>query len=221
MPKQMKGVVSLEEANAFFQVFREMGCIPEGVELWEEKGGIFCKIPKAAGNPHDIYVALTCYRWVDAHPPLVWEFLYHMGQTVKRHPFQVLPYVISKNVRNLNHSIINTYHWHGILQRADNPTLGLAAKIYFDHSDKRGETKYTNPKEYVNSTIGEIVKEVCPMVSAPGKGAWSDTVEKPKYIFEKHEDGLHPDLYEMYTIPNITLKQVDEFLGQHFTKEKK
>jgi hypothetical protein len=221
MPKQRPGVVTFEEAQAFFHIFRELGCIPDSVELREEKEGIFCDIPKAAGNPHDIYVALTCYRWIDAHPPLVWEFLYHMGQPEKRHPFQVLVYLIDKNVSNCNHSIINTTHWHGVLQKANNPTLGLAAKIYFDHEDKRGGKEYKDPKKYVNETIGELVKGITPTVDVAGAGAWSDTVSKPKYVFEKHEDGLHPGLYDMYTIPNITLTQVDEFLAQHFTKEMK
>lgn len=223
MPLQKKGVVDLIEAYEFFNSLTEVGIIPEGIQLWGEEDGVHCHIPKGIGNPHNIYAALVAYRWVDSCPALVWEYLRIMEQEGKRHPLQVLPYLHEKYKISGGHSFMNVdTYGSGVIGQANNPTLGLAAKIYFDTEDKRGRSSYNDPSSFVNNAIAAIAKEITTTVKInSGSEKWACVVDTPKFIFEKSEDGLHPDLYEMYTIPNITTKQVEEILSQLFTKEKK
>jgi hypothetical protein len=116
---------------------------------------------------------------------------------------------------------VNTYG-SGVVGSATNPVMGLAAKIYFDLQDKRGQSDYEQHSTYVNTAIGTVAKEITPTLKIKsGKEAWAANVDTPRFILEKPEDGLHPDLYEMYTIPNITNKQIETFLSERFTKEKK
>jgi hypothetical protein len=223
MPLQKKGVITLDEAWDFFISFTEVGVFAEGIQLWEEKDGVHCNMPAGIGNPHNVYAALVAYRLMDSCPPLVWEYLQIMSQEGKRHPLQVFPYLIAKYNISGGHCFmnVNTYG-SGVVGSATNPVMGLAAKIYFDTADKRGEKDYDNHSTYVNTAIGAVAKLITPTLKVKsGKEAWAATVDTPKFILEKAEDGLHPDLYEMYTTPKITEKQIEEFLTERFTKEKK
>ena len=219
MPLQMKGVVDLVEAHEFMSYFERYGIIPQGINLWGEDDGVHCHIPAGIGNPHNIYVALTCYRWIDSHPPLVWDFLNIMNEEGEKHPLQILAYVIGKHIGNSNHTFMPDSY--GTEAGRRNPLLGLAAKIFFDTKDERGSRNYKSPTSYVNTSIGELVKEITPNVKAKnGESSWSTVGMAPKYLLEKIEDACHPDLFEMYTIPNISKEQTGEFLSAHFTKEK-
>lgn len=223
MPLQMKGVITLDEAWDFFISFTEVGVFAEGIQLWEEKDGVHCHMPAGIGNPHNVYAALVAYRLIDSCPPLVWEYLQIMSQEGKRHPLQVFPYLIAKYKICGGHCFmnINTYG-SGVVGSATNPVMGLAAKIYFDIADKRGRKSYEDHSTYVNGAIGEVVKLITPTIKIKsGSEAWASNVDTPKFLLENPEDGLHPDLYEMYTIPNISAKQIEEFLSERFTKEKK
>jgi hypothetical protein len=220
MPLQKGGVVDLVEAYEFMNFFTRYGIIPEGINIWGEKDGVHCHIPAAIGNPHNVYVALTCYRWIDSHPPLVWDFLNIMSQDGDKHPLQILPYIVGKHIGNSNHTFLPT-SYDG-MSSSLNPLVGLASKIYFDVEDKRGAAQYKNPMSYVNTSIGEVVKTITPNVKAKsGPGAWAGDITGPRFLLEKPEDACHPDLFEMYTIPNITEVQIEEFLSAHFTQEKK
>lgn len=223
MPLQRKGVVDLIEAYEFFSSLTEIGIIPEGIQLWEDKEGVVCNIPSGIGNPHNIYATLVAYRLIDSCPSFVWDFNFIMAQPGKRHPLQVFPYLVDKHSITGGHCFINVNTYgSGALGQAWNPTLGLGAKIYFDLQDKRGKEDYKDHKSQVNSAILKVVREITPTFKVKsGKEAWSSDVDTPRYILEKPEDGLHPDLYELYTIPNITEKQIEEFLSERFTKEKK
>lgn len=221
IPRHSKGVISSEDAFTFFNVFTDAGVIPEGVQLWEEDGGTRCRIPAGCGNPHNVYATLTCYRWLDSRPPLVWEFLRIMEKGNHLHPLQILPYLASKHSPGSGHSFINAQIGGGAVTDALNPVLGLAVKIYFDKGDERGRKEYETPGNYVNSTITNIAKELCAgFTTSPAAGGWRNP-STLKYALEKPEDALHPGLTDMYTIPNITPKQVKEFLKDLFTKEKK
>lgn len=220
MPLQKKGVVDLVEAFEFMNYFTRFGIIPEGINVWGEDDGIHCNIPAGVANPHNIYVALTCYRWIDSHPPLVWDFLNIMNQDGEKHPFQILPYIVGKHIGNSNHTFLPT-SYDG-MSTSLNPMVGLASKIYFDVDDKRGKSQYENPREYVNNAIGAVVKSITPMIKTKGgEAAWNGPRTGPRFLLEKPEDACHPDLFEMYTIPNITEVQIEEFLSAHFTQEKK
>lgn len=223
-PQRVSGALSLKDAVEFFEIMASHGLVPEGVSLWEKDGGLHCQIPEGCGNPHNIYVALTCYRWVDSHAPLVWEFLRIMSEDVPRHPLQILPYLVSKNVGNCNHSFITTSGWQVQLEGHEsglNPVLGLAAKIYFDPEDKRGQKSYENPSAWINNAVAHISRGIAPEIKVPStKNYGASTVLSPKYVLEKPVDGLHPDLYKLYATPNITPEQVLEILEGLFTKEK-
>jgi hypothetical protein len=223
MPLQKKGVISLDEAWDFFLSFTEVGVFAEGIQLWEEKDGVHCHMPAGIGNPHNVYAALVAYRLIDSCPPLIWEYLNIMSQEGKRHPLQVFPYLVAKYSIGGGHCFmnVNTYG-SGVVGSATNPVMGLAAKIYFNDADKRGKKDYDNHSTYVNTAIGAVAAEITPTIKVKsGKEGWAPTVNTPKFILEKPEDGLHPDLYEMYTIPKITNKQIEEFLSERFTQEKK
>lgn len=223
MPLQKKGVITLDEAWSFFSSFTEVGVFAEGIQLWEEKKGIYCHMPAGIGNPHNVYAALVAYRLIDSCPPLVWEYLNIMSQEGKRHPLQVFAYLVAKHKISGGHCFvnINTYG-SGLIGSATNPIMGLAAKIYFDIADERGKKNYETHTTRVNTSIDVIAKEITPTVELKtGPEGWAHIVSTPKFILERSEDGLHPDLYEMYTIPNISEKQITEFLSERFTKEKK
>lgn len=223
MPLQKKGVITLEEAWDFFISFTDVGVFAEGIQLWEEKDGVHCHMPAGIGNPHNVYAALVAYRLIDSCPPLVWEYLQIMSQAGKRHPLQVFPYLVAKYKIGGGHCFmsIDTYG-SGVLGAAINPVLGLAAKIYFDVDDERGQKEYENHSTYVNTAIGTVAKLITPTIKIKsGSESWASNVDTPKFLLEKAEDGLHPDLYEMYTIPKISAKQIEEFLSERFTKEKK
>lgn len=223
MPLQKKNVVDLVDAYEFMNSFTEAGLLPEGIQLWGEKDGVHCYIPAGIGNPHNIYAAVVAYRWIDSCPALVWEYLRIMNQEGDRHPLQVLPYLHEKYKIQGGHSFMNVATYgSGVIGQANNPTLGVAAKIYFDTEDPRGSTEYKNPSSYVNTAIGEIAKQITPTVKIKsGAEKWASTVNTPQFVLEKSEDSLHPDLYPLYTIPKITTEQVSEILSPLFTKEKK
>ncbi len=222
MPLQKKGVVDLVEAYEFFNSFTEVGVFAEGIQLWEEKDGVHCHMPAGIGNPHSVYAALVAYRWIDSCPPLIWEYLNIMSKEGKRHPLQVLPYLIAKYHITGGHCFISVNSYgSGVTGQAANPLLGVAAKIYFDTKDTRGQENYENLGTYVNTAIGEVARLITPTVKIKsGTASWATTVAAPKFLLEKPEDGLHSDLYEMYTTPKITSKQIEEFLSERFTKEK-
>lgn len=223
-PKQKPKAISLDDAFSFFSIMTDYGVIPENVKLWEEKDGVHCQIPKGAGSNHNIYATLTCYRWVDAHPPLVWEFLRIWEQDTERHPLQILPYLIQRHVKNCNHSFITVGGWRMKYQNYEsalNPTLGLAAKIYFDPKDKRGQASQRN-NGHTNEEVGKISKSISPKKRVRNPNTWGpDYVDTPKYQLKDPADGLHPDLHPLYKIPNITTAQVDEILSRLFTEESK
>jgi hypothetical protein len=223
MPLQKKGVVDLNAAWDFFIALTEARVIPEGIQLWEEKDGVHCNIPKGVGNPHNIYAALVAYRLVDSCPSFVWDFNFIMSQEGKRHPLQIFPYLVGKHGIQGGHCFmnVNTYG-SGVVGSATNPVMGLAAKIYFDQQDKRGQSDYEKHSTYVNTAIGTVAKAITPtMKIKSGSEAWASNVDTPRFVLGKPEDGLHPDLYEMYTIPDITNKQIETFLTERFTQEKK
>jgi hypothetical protein len=219
--------ITLEQATHFFAHFAELDMLPEGVSLWEdEKQGVCLRSPHSDANPHLIYVALTCYRWVDRHPRLVLEFLHWMDQDVPLHPMQVLTYLIGKYISNCNHSFITTGGWTMQMKGYEskhNPVLGLAAKIYFDQTDPRCHAAFLKPSTNINVTIGKIAKELSPKLETTHSPVWGKprTVDAPLYVLEESVDGLHPTLYELYTVPNITVPQIQDFLGKHFTQEQK
>jgi hypothetical protein len=223
LPLQRKGVLDLVEAYEFFNSLTEIGVIPEGVQLWEDKNGVVCNIPPGIGNPHNIYAALVAYRLVDSCPAFVWDFNFIMAQEGKRHPLQVFPYLVGKHNIAGGHCFINVdTYGSGVLGQTNNPTLGLAAKIYFDQQDNRGKDDYEKHSTMVNAAIAEVVKQITPTLKIKsGNEKWAADVDTPRYVLEKPEDSLNPDLYELYTIPNITNQQIEEFLSDRFTKEKK
>lgn len=222
-PKQKPKAINLEDAYTFFNIMTQHNVVPEKVQLWEESDGIHCRIPRDAGPNSTIYAALTCYRWLDAHPPLVWQFLRILEQDVPRHPLQILPFLIDKHVGNCNHSFITTGGWAvktKNYEAAINPTLGLAAKIFFDPGDERGKTRFSKDDVYVNDTVGEISRRISPKMKVPNPNEWGPRhIETPKFQLQRPEDGLHPALYELYQIPNITTEQIDEILSRLFTEE--
>lgn len=216
-----KTQITLEDTFSFFNTMTEHLIIPEKVSLWEEENGIHCRIPKGAGTNPLLYAALTCYRWLDSNPPLVWQFVRIMERPEKRHPLQILPFLISTHVSNCNHSFISTGGWKVVApgaESANNPLLGLAAKIFFDPQDPRGDHRLP----IVNSTIGLIASQLTRTTRTKLKnpGPWGPrNLAVPVYQLREPGDGLHPALYELYTIPNITKEQIEEILSRLFTEE--
>lgn len=227
-PKQRPGIISFDDAYSFLNYLTEDGVVPEGVLLWEEKEGILCKIPKGIASSPNIYAALCCYRWIDAKPLLVWEFIRLMKQE-KRHSLQVLPYLASKYRVSSGHSFLNLVFGPGIqgsclIRSALNPCVGLGAKLYFDPDDARGSEDYKQPLKYVNAGINSVVTGITPTQETSQKISWcskSQTIKTPRYLFSDPVDGLHPDLYELYTTPQIPQEQINKILEKLFTTEKK
>jgi hypothetical protein len=223
VPKNEK-IISLEDVLTFFNTFTELGIIPEGIEIREEENGVHCHIPAAIGNPHSVYIALTLYRWVDSHPRLVWEFLRIMEREDKRHPLQILPYLLDKNVTNFNHSFISLREEYNPRSVVINPLIGLAAKLYFDPESNFGCADFKRPGRKVNDAIEAIVQSICPMfewsLSKKGVPPWSRNSRLDlKYALAKPIDNLNPALYEMYTLSNPSRKTILDFLESHFTLE--
>ena len=219
---QYKNRIELEDAFNFFNILTNYEILPEGIQLWEEKDGVHCYIPKGLTFNSLTYVALTCYRWVDSHPPLVWQFLRIMEQEIKRHPLQILPVLIDLYIGNSNHSFIITpgYGAKEGLETATNPLLGLAAKIYFDQKDKRGMKEFKSRYHSVNIAIAKICREISPAVIISRRERWGSYSEKvPKYQLKKAVHGLHPELTKLYQIPNITKQQIQEILADLFTEQ--
>lgn len=226
-PLQKPKAISFSDAFAFFNLLTEDGVIPEGVVLWEEEKGIFCQIPKGVGDPPTIYATLCCYRWLDSKPRLVWEFVRLMAQE-RRHSLQVLTYLTAKHKATSGHSFFalnyNNPQGQYLMSSPYNPCLGLGAKLYFDTADPRGRESYENRSSYVNSAINSVTGAITPAGRTRQETSWGAQIEGvkvPRFLCERSEDGLHPDLYELYTIPQITQEQIESILGRLFTKEKK
>lgn len=220
-------IITLEEATHFFQILTRYGIIPEkGVELREESDpawgkGITCHIQAGHTSDQQIYATLASYRWIDAHPSLVWEFLKIYAAGLGLSAFQILPYLIAKYVRNCNHSFINScdstsFYDGGLAAYNRNPLVGVATKIFFDAADKRG-ISFTKEETYVNSTIAGIAKELLEQEDAKSpRGASYKLV----YEVSVPEDTLHPKFKPLYEIPNITKQQASEILSKLFTEGK-
>jgi hypothetical protein len=219
--------ISLEQAHEFFSIMSGHGIVPEGIRLWEEVDekykGIFCRIGAGLGNPHQYYAALTCYRWMDCHAPLVWEFLQIMNDGSPRHPMQILPHMVIKWACDWNHSFILSCAGGELSVQAVacNPLVGVAGKIYFDQNDPRGKYDFEVPSSEVNVAIEKIAAELTETIPLKKPQPWNKKfVNKvPKYAFDETVDACHPGLYELYTIPNITKEQAGSILAKLFTKE--
>ncbi len=227
-PKNNGRWLSLEQVHEFYDILLAHGMVPPGIKMWEQNDkdwrGILCHLGKNLGSPHLYYVALTCYRWVDCHAPLVWEFLQIMGDGTPRHPLQVLPYLTGKWDISPGHNFVTGYTGGDCNHTgaAVNPLLGLAGKTYFDQSDPRGNGLYKSPNQSVNESIAAVAKEITTTLDVSGKNSWNKeyTIQVPKYVLDEPIDALHPALYELYTIPNITNAQAGKILAGLFTKEK-
>lgn len=220
--------IDLAQAVDFFQIMSRNGIIPEkGITLREETHeswgkGVVCHIEPEGPSAQKIYAALTCYRWIDAHPSMVWEFLktYRCGLNLS--PFQILPYLIAKYVSNTNHSFISSskrdcLYDGGIAANHLNPVLGVAAKAFFDEADKRGISSQ-KPDDHINTAISSICSSLTEsqQVEAPRAGKITQLV----YAVSLPEDTLHPKFKPLYEIPNITKQQVSEILSKLFTEGK-
>ncbi len=222
VPKNGKGVISFKDASLFFDTFSELGVLPEGLKLWEDDGGVHCQIPRSDSNPHLVYVALTLYRWMDSHPPLVWEFLRIMEMPGKRHPFQILPYVICKYVDNSNHSFVTLSTWQNTTSPC-NPLIGLATKLYFDPDSAFGKEDFALPNQNICISIDQITRKIEKVVKIrPIENRWgSKTLTGPKYLLTDNIDGLDPVLCELYELQNPSVRAIQKWLNAHFTEEKK
>lgn len=219
-PKNEKGVISLEDAVIFFQILKEIDCIPQEVEIFEKEGGIYCHIPAGLPDNKRIYAALTAYRWIDSHPPLVWQFLRIYAMEPRRHPFQILPYLISRYVSNCNHSFISTSQYEGCIGQAKNPLLGVGALIYFDRSDPRGEKSWKNDSSHVNAEVARLTNALTHSETRKTRNEWgSNTIQTPIYQLGCEGDILHPAFAPLFTTPHITKEQASEILEGLFTKE--
>lgn len=216
-------VIELAQAIDFFQIMSKHGIIPEkGITLREEEHitwgkGVVCHIEPGGPSARKVYAALTCYRWIDAHPSLVWEFLkiYRCGLNLSA--FQILPYLIAKYVANTNHSFIHSSerscpYTGGIVTKHTNPVLGVAAKVFFDESDKRGINS-----EALDASTSAAISEICRSLAE-----MRNIESNPGLVYEVSlpEDTLHPKFKPLYEIPNITKKQVSEILSKLFTEGK-
>lgn len=221
-------VIELAQAIDFFQIMSKYGIVPEkGVTILEEtvalRGkGIVCHIEPGGPSNQKIYAALTCYRWIDAHPSLVWEFLKIYRCGLELSPFQILPYLIAKYVSNTNHSFISSskrdcLYDGGIAANHTNPVLGVAAKVFFDEADKRGISSQ-KPDDHINTTISGICSSLTEsqLVEVTRIGTSTQLV----YAVSQPEDTLHPKFKPLYEIPNITKEQVSEILSKLFTEGK-
>lgn len=222
-------VIELAQAIDFFQIMAKHGIIPEkGITLREEEHklwgkGIVCHIEPGGPSTQRIYAALTCYRWIDAHPSLVWEFLkiYRCGLNLSA--FQILPYLIAKYVANMNHSFIHSSektcpYDGGIVTKHTNPVLGVAAKVFFDESDKRG-INFQKPRSFINKAVSGICSS---LTESQMVRIERDDREEQRLVYtvSQPEDTLHPKFKPLYEIPNITKQQVSEILSELFTEGK-
>lgn len=224
-PKRTENTLGAEDAGEFFRIMTELGVIPGAAELRLHDDGLYCWIPKGCAPNAQVYTTLTCYRWVDAHPGLIWLFLRLLEQDERRHPFQVLPFAINQYISNCNHSFLTVGGWVAktkTFETAANPTLGLAARIFFDPQDERGQKDLAHDKVYVNNTIGALCRRLTPKIQQPSGSSWGPSQQDaPKYLLHRPEDSLCPELGELYRIPNITTEQIDEILGRLFTEKSK
>jgi len=226
-------IIDLGEAIDFFQIMAKHGILPEkGIELREEENetwgkGVVCEIPAGQPKSQQVYATLTCYRWLDAHPMLVWEFLkiYRCGLDLSA--FQILPYLIAKYVYNCNHSFINSksaasLYEGGTPSYNKNSVAGVAARVFFDKADKRGISFHNirsldDGSAPVNTAISQIATEITPVEPNPDP---KNRAEQLVYEVSEPEDTLHPKFKPLYEIPNITKEQVIEILEQLFTEGK-
>lgn len=222
-------VIKLGEAQDFFRIMAGFGIIPEkGIELREEEHpewgtGIVCHIEAGHRNNQQIYTALTCYRWIDAHPPLVWHFLKIYQSDLGLTPFQILPYLVATYVANVNHSFVYSYttseastYEGGPCASCRNPLLGVALKVFFDETDKRG-INYCAPDQFIYRAVQSICRELTEVIVTTGSYAGKTL---PVYEVGEPEDSLHPKFKPLYEIPNISREQATEILKQLFTKGK-
>jgi hypothetical protein len=225
-PRHGKTRVSLEDALTLFNTLTGTGIVPEGIEIWEKtekegrgEKGIHCRIGASSNNPHNVYVALVCYRWIDSHPALTWEFARLVEANPERHPFQILVYVTQKYLYNYNHSFISLGGYGGCSPL--NPLVPLATKIYFDPGDERGKKDYETANTHVCTGINRIVTamtQTTPSVKDVSK-SWSTGTARPKYFLEKPIDVLHPRVSELCFMKEATPEKINEFLSTHFTEE--
>lgn len=223
-PKWTDAPLGLEDAHRFLGHMTDVGVVPEGVEVWE-KEGIYCRIPADLAPSPLIYATLTCHRWIDSHPRLVWEFLRILERDSQLHPFQVLTYVVHKYVLNMNHSFLGMGSFGATgdvaLEAGTNPLLGVSAKIFFDAKDSRGNKVREATKEVrVNDTIGDIAIKLSPKVTVKNPSQWGpDKICAPKYQLEKPVDNLHPALTELYRLEQPNTSQVESVMAPLFTIE--
>ena len=219
--------VSLEEASEFFQIMLAAHIIPAEARLFwvssKAYTGVHCQIPASLPGPELVYAALTCYRWINARPALVWEVLalHKLGLGIS--VFQILPYVINKYISNYNHSFIisrplNEGTYVGIGGCSLNPMVGVAAHRYFNPRLKRPRIK-----GYVNDTIRELAESITPVGEkppAPAANPWVTTYDKMKFQLERPEDGLHPRFLALYEDPEPSKNRAEKILNQLCHKEK-
>lgn len=214
-----KGATTLEEAGEFFEIMQAYQIIPPGIELSTEgSGGVVAKIPAGIGNPHLIYAALTCYRWVDCHPPLVWQYLYLHRHGIGGAPWRLLPYLIYTHISNQNHSFIQAYDksytYCGVGARVHNPLIALGARAYFTQATAKLKQKFNTPGNYVNSDITDYTTTLTPT----GNGALASTlrfgVRGPAHL-------LHPIWDKLLEANPTTQKAAEQFLSQICTEETK
>ena len=209
-----ESVVTLEEAQEFLSLLEAYQIVPSGMSIWQDRDkGIFLRIPENCGNPHQVYAALTAYRWIDRHPPLVWTYLYLIKQGVGLTPWRILPYVVSQYVRNQNHSFLNSHSGECVYVEQEslaiNPLIALGLRGYFNQEDPAFKKAFEDPQNYVNSSISKWVSTITPK----GKN------NKLRFGVENPVHLLHPIWDRLLAIENPTLERVEPLLASICTEE--
>lgn len=88
----------------FLQSLTEYDLVPEGLETEESEGVCKVSIPAHQGHPHLTYMALCAARWCIHQPGLVKDYLRILKEDEQITPYQMLPLLCGRWVRNSNHS---------------------------------------------------------------------------------------------------------------------
>lgn len=84
----------------FFDLCKQNKLIHNDIVYYHDNNNNYMLIPSEWKNrkSHLVYIALCCYRFADAYPPMIYELLKILENNPKLHFFQVFHYVSSKYV---------------------------------------------------------------------------------------------------------------------------
>jgi hypothetical protein len=209
-------------ASEFFQIMLDHHIIYPRAELyWDKFGkieGVHCRLRPGAPSHQLAYTTLTCYRWINTSPGLVWETLALNRMNLGISIYPILVHVVAKHIANQNHSFLtsapsnNAYYSSAA---AVNPLLGVAAKRYFDPKLARPEPKHTGSIHYVNQVIQDLARKLTPEETVgPDPNRWSPAVSRSKYQLDNPLDGLHPRYLPLYEEAELTQARAEELLAE-------